>query len=773
MDTDDRPTTAKDLKRCLGGRFVLLDDVPDGSGAVVVRAQDQRFPRLVAIKLLRSNNADTRRRFLQEGELLAAIDHPGIVDVLDRGADGDDLYMALELIDGPDLWDFQDARSRPMPWRDAVEVGVQIASALHAVHRKGLVHRDVKPANIMLAESGERMRVKLIDFGIAGITENYRAPQGSTPRRPTTVGTALGTPGYLPLEAGLVPANPLFDVYGLGATLYELLTGELPEEPLQPLRDVCPDCDAPEDLEIVLTAALALEPQDRTQSAAELGRALEAVRAAHPDLGEPSERIEGRYELIGLAGTGGKADVYVATHRGTGHDVVLKFLRSSDPEEGLRFTREAKLLQTFNHPALPRFYDYSPGARPPYIAMAHAPGRPAARLCSPPRLRPLEVAAVGLKLAQVLAVMHGRGVLHRDINANNVLIDATGAVTLIDLGCAELTQKFYDVPAGEQRYLTPPEARVAISDGGIGQFQWSAPEVRAGRPSTDKSDVYSMGHLLFRLLTGKLPVRNADPPTSPQRYASTCPDDLAEAVSKTLNVDPSQRPSAAEFAATLKDVLETEEELRERILAQTAQLDRPPLRLVPTPRGMKDWTQHPVPDASSEDDVPSLAKVEPLNLAPATATPSGRRPRLWQAAFIGVVSLAAAWGFSMLGRPKDPDASLASLSAPAPEQRLQESPASSSPSLPSQSLPASSPPPLLTSEAALDGKATEALRLCSKLAGGLLFVEFKILQQGIRFDSATVSGSTTPDLDRCVSNAVAGVRFQAQGADTFTKEYTP
>jgi serine/threonine protein kinase len=86
-------------------------------------------------------------------------------------------------------------------------------------------------------------------------------------------------------------------------------------------------------------------------------------------------------------------------HRGAGHDVVLKFLRSKDPDDILRFTREAKLLQTFDHPALPRFYDHAPEASPPYIAMAHAPGRPAARLCSPPRLRPAEVAAVGVKLA--------------------------------------------------------------------------------------------------------------------------------------------------------------------------------------------------------------------------------------------------------------------------------------------------------------------------------------------------------------------------------------
>jgi serine/threonine protein kinase len=123
----------------------------------------------------------------------------------------------------------------------------------------------------------------------------------------------------------------------------------------------------------------------------------------------------------------------------------------------------------------------------------------------------------------VLAVVHARGVLHRDINANNVLIDERGAVTLLDFGCAELVEKFYDVPAGERRYLTPPEARVVIPHGGIGTLAWSAPEVRGGSGWTDKSDVYSMGHLLFRLLTGKVPVKGADPPTRRRSYGARAP----------------------------------------------------------------------------------------------------------------------------------------------------------------------------------------------------------------------------------------------------------
>jgi hypothetical protein len=185
----------------------------------------------------------------------------------------------------------------------------------------------VKPANIMLTDADER--VKLIDFGIVRITANYRVPTGAMPRRPTEMGTALGTPGYLPLEAGLVTPNPSFDVFGLGATLYQLLTGKLPEEPLA----------------VAARGSSWLRRAGRPRARA--GRRAGArARGPHTDRGRAGPRargcsrgppgarravvrIDGRYELIGLAGTGAKADAYLAVHRGAGHDVVLKFLRST------------------------------------------------------------------------------------------------------------------------------------------------------------------------------------------------------------------------------------------------------------------------------------------------------------------------------------------------------------------------------------------------------------------------------------------------------------
>jgi serine/threonine protein kinase len=119
--------------RCVGGRYDLLDPLGAGGGATVVRARDRQLPRQVAVKLLRSRDEELCRRFVQEAEVLSAIDHPSVVRVLDRGRDREDLYIVLELLAGPDL--VLRPGEAPRPWREVIALGVEIAAALEAVHR--------------------------------------------------------------------------------------------------------------------------------------------------------------------------------------------------------------------------------------------------------------------------------------------------------------------------------------------------------------------------------------------------------------------------------------------------------------------------------------------------------------------------------------------------------------------------------------------------------------------------------------------------------------
>ncbi len=764
----------------LGGRFVLLDRLGAGGGAVVVRARDEQLRSVVAVKLLRSQDLDLQRRFAREAELLANVRHPSLVQVLAHGRDGDNSYIALELVDGPNLRE-QIATTGPMPWRQVLELGVELADALDSLHRKGLIHRDVKPANIMLGADG----VKLIDLGYARITEAYREPEGFTPkpRSPTGLGLAIGTPGYLPLEAGLVPADERFDVYGLAVTLYELLTGELPGiEPIRPLNEVYRGCDAPPDLGLVLAAALALEPTDRTQSAAELGRALEAVRTAHPE-GKTSSLLDGRYERLSVLGTGAKGDVYLANHRGSGHDVALKFLRSTHPDDRRRFEREAKLLALLDAPALPRFYDFAAHLERPYIAMARAPGLPAVRYCltsDKVRLRPAEVLEVGLQVARVLKYLHGRGVLHRDLNANNVMIELarTPRVTLLDLGCAALTDEFYAHVS--IRYLTPPETRIAIPDGGIETLTWSAPEVKVGQGWTGKSDVYSLGWLLFRLLTGKLPtIPGCDEPCSVQEYAPGCPDDLAAVVLDALQPRPADRPDAAQLERAFLEILEDAEDAEMLKRAEQPAVDTPPpspqrIAVSPTPAAppasTRGWTLFmnetatPAPSPLSVAAAPQSPTPDQPSLPPAPAN-TRRRAGVLAAAVLA----ACAWWGGRATAPAVPPASMAS--PPVPTLALTQNPHRPAPASVTPSTTVTPPQALPAMHVVLDNTAPK-IRDCIKSVGDVE-VEYSTAAGRDQFARIKVLGDADLDAGDCVRAVFADLRFTPTEPQTWIEEYSP
>jgi len=793
----------------LGDRFVLLKPLGEGGHAVVWRARDRLMRTLVAVKILRSPDPDQRRRFALEAEVLANLHNPNVVRAIARGVTPEGQpYVALELVEGQSLRARLDAEG-PLPWREVIEIGIQAAAALAALHGRGVIHRDVKPGNLMRTrDDGGGLVVKLIDFGVARLTADWdeRAQVDATPgppRRRTDAGMAIGTPAYMPMEAGLGPPDERVDVYSLGVTLYELCTGVLPGiDPVRPLGEVC---DAPADLDVVLAAALALEPGDCTQTAAELGRALAAVRAAHPEH-RPSALFDGRYELLAVAGTGAKGETYHAHHRGSGHDLALKLLRSAHPDDVHRFRREAQLLAMLDHPGIPRFYDYGPLAEPPYIAMACAPGVPAAKFClrtDTSCLSFVEVAHVGLQLAGILAHVHARGVLHRDINANNVLIDLQRKprVTLLDFGSAALTETFYRVTA--RRYLTPPESRVVIPDGGIETLRWAAPEARAGHGFTDKSDVYALGLLLFRLLTGKMPTsKGQDVPVSPRVYTRACPEELAYAVLSALNPDPRERPSATQLAAQLEDVLAAEppEAVAPPVASgppvpsSAGSPAAPPVASEPLAGTTRGWTRFmaataepanagPGPSPAAAQDGP--AKVLPFHprdilergttlepdFAPAipVARPAPRRSRAaWAAVLLLCAAVLGLWSTRRLDTGPSPPTTVSTTSEGSPKR----DPTAAARATPTRTTSLETGVALPTMRDALQ-QVSRPLLDCARLAGGVLLVEYRTAEHRERFAGTRVVGEESPAVLRCVDEALAPVRFAPAPAQTITEEYIP
>ncbi|HET7039325.1 MAG TPA: serine/threonine-protein kinase [Gemmatimonadales bacterium] len=269
------------VRAALAGRYDVLEELGGGVMARVFLATDQRLQRRVALKVLRSEIRALlgAERFLQEISIVAAFNHPNIVPLLEADEVAGFLYFAMRHIPGDSL-DRRIRRERCLPLDHAVRIAVEVAHGLEYSHRHNVVHRDVKPRNILLHEG-----VALIaDFGTAIITA-----QGG--RRLTESGVLIGTPEYMSPEQAEPGASVdgRSDVYGLGCVLYEMVTGEPVftgatmqavlarhrAERVPSVRVTRPE--APEALDRIVQTALAKAPRDRFPGAAALAGALERL----------------------------------------------------------------------------------------------------------------------------------------------------------------------------------------------------------------------------------------------------------------------------------------------------------------------------------------------------------------------------------------------------------------------------------------------------------------------------------------------------------------
>src|SRR5437764_2064038 len=259
--------------RALDGRYELHDVIGEGTFGRVYRGRDQRLARPVAIKVIKpwwTEDPDWAHSFEREAQLMARVSHPGIVQIFDVGYAEEGLYYVAELVEGESLADR--LRRGPLAPSEARDIAEQLCRALAHAHAQRVVHRDVKPANVLISLDG---RVKVGDFGIARLAEGSTDGGG---------GTIAGTPRYMaPEQAQGRPATPATDAYGAGVVLYEMLAGHPPfrdrsavELALRHLNDPPPPLPAgtPPELRAIVERALAKAPADRYPSGAEMADAL-------------------------------------------------------------------------------------------------------------------------------------------------------------------------------------------------------------------------------------------------------------------------------------------------------------------------------------------------------------------------------------------------------------------------------------------------------------------------------------------------------------------
>ena len=281
------------IGQTLNGRYKVEELLGQGGMSAVYKAFDPNLKRMVAVKVIHSHlagDARFRSRFESEATAVAALRHSNIVQVYDFSNDDDLYYMVQEFVPGETLQDHLrrlNEGGRSMPVADALRYTGDIAEAAGYAHRRGMIHRDIKPANIMLSVHDEAI---LMDFGIVKIT-------GSSEH--TVTGAVVGTALYMPPELirGEVP-DPRSDIYSLGVTLYEMVSGRPPfdansamtllmmhlQDPVPELREVRPD--VPDPLMDIVRQALAKDREERFASMEDLGRALRNLRD-HLETGVP------------------------------------------------------------------------------------------------------------------------------------------------------------------------------------------------------------------------------------------------------------------------------------------------------------------------------------------------------------------------------------------------------------------------------------------------------------------------------------------------------
>ncbi len=322
----------------LDGRYRIERKLGTGGMASVYLAEDQELGRRVAIKLLDERHAQDEQfieRFRREAESAAGLSHPNVVSIYDRGEAGGTYYIAMEYLEGKTLKELLVSRG-PTPVRVAIDYTRQILSALDFAHRNGIVHRDIKPHNVVVAPDG---RLKVTDFGIAR--------SGSS--QMTEAGSIIGTAQYLsPEQAQGKPVHPSSDLYSVGVVLYEMLTGTVPFSgdtaleiamkhlntvPEPPSEKRPPGIgEVPHELDLVVLRALAKDSEDRYRTAremdADLGRVAQGLPVAH-------ETEEAATAVLSGAGLEAATQVVPTASRGAGTRLPPPYYGGARPRRPL------------------------------------------------------------------------------------------------------------------------------------------------------------------------------------------------------------------------------------------------------------------------------------------------------------------------------------------------------------------------------------------------------------------------------------------------------
>ncbi|WP_250658545.1 serine/threonine protein kinase [Alkalimarinus coralli] len=494
------------------GRYQYLEVIGEGGMATVYRGVQKSLNRPVAIKVLSadlSDNPSIIKRFKRESLIIAGLNHPNIIHVIDKGttSSGRPVFV-MEYVEGQTLSEviYQDS----LTFNRKMDLLIQVCKGLAYAHKLGVIHRDIKPANILIDDEGN---ARLLDFGIASFFKDKQSGDENETK------LVMGTEAYMAPEQqlGISETSELSDIYSLGVVIYELLSGQPPSNPVQPLTARVPEVT--EELNALVMQCLSRHKQDRPSSVEKVKNIiLRVMQGQHLGQAQQDRASEGlaaiqkRFGLLDVIRDDRYGAVYLYEEKSSNNLLVIK--KKVGQSSGLK---EAKILSQLKHPNIANIHGTSNKQHVFIIVMEYISGGTLQdRLIEPMPLA--SFLPLANQVCDGLAFAHRNRVIHGNLRPSNILLTSNLQPRISDFGL-------------DEHYRIDPEKK-----------NWYQP---ASEENSELADIYSLGAIFFHTLTGAPPEFKSNQLVHTKVF-DALEADLQALLQRMLDIDPMQRPQSVE-----------------------------------------------------------------------------------------------------------------------------------------------------------------------------------------------------------------------------------
>ena len=484
--------------------------IGEGGMAYVYRGIQDSLQRPVAIKLLindLSRDKEVRHRFDRESYIIARLNHPNIIHVIDRGITLEEMpYFVMEYVEGLELGTA--AKINEISHTNKIDIIIQILKALSYAHQNNVIHRDIKPENILITDSGN---VKILDFGIAQFYEEKHELTNQT-----TSGSVMGTYNYMSPEQRESSENVTqrSDLYSVGVVMYELFTGKIPTgvfpEPFRLNAEIEPE------LNKLILGCLNQDPELRPKSAEQLKNDLLAIsQGSHLNEGQRLRaeqgitKIKSKFLLLDILREDKLGSVYLYQQKDRNNLLIIKKKVSSSAG-----FEASNLLASLEHENIVKTHGTSRNDRHFILVQEYISGGTLNDKLAF-QLNWQEILKIASQICQAMIFAHNNRIVHGHLRPTNILFTTDGQVKLTDFSTED------DLTSVENAQL------YRLDD----------------EPRSKASDIYATGVILYQLFTGSLPSRSQDTSFIVRKSFAKLPDDIQQLIANMISTIPENRES--------------------------------------------------------------------------------------------------------------------------------------------------------------------------------------------------------------------------------------